>query len=133
MMEDVMKKIGMVAIAIVLSAVLFFGGSFLGLWGHSFSNYLGWRHNKIDEATRYETIKKVEDTARSMIASYKADKVTYETFKDDKDPYNKSLADNARIRANKTAVLYNEYYLKNSFVWSNNIPADIDYELPIIK
>ena len=40
MMEDAMKKIGMVAVVLVLSVVLFIGGSFLGLWGHSFSNYL---------------------------------------------------------------------------------------------
>ena len=37
------------------------------------------------------------------------------------------------LNANKTAVLYNEYILKNSRVWNNNIPNDIRKELEIIK
>ena len=36
------------------------------------------------------------------------------------------------ITANKTAVLYNEYVLKNSRVWDGNIPKDIMEKLPII-
>lgn len=33
----------------------------------------------------------------------------------------------------ETAVLYNEYILKNSRFWDNNIPNDIHKELEIIK
>ena len=37
------------------------------------------------------------------------------------------------LNADKTAVLYNEYVLKNSRVWDGNIPKDIIGELQIIK
>lgn len=73
----------------------------------------------------YETRKKVEDTCRSMIASYKTDKLTYETYKDSDDAVLKSSANSARIRANQTANTYNEYVLKNSYVWKDNVPDDI--------
>jgi hypothetical protein len=35
-------------------------------------------------------------------------------------------------RANKTAASYNEYVLKNSFVWNGNVPADIRTSLPYL-
>lgn len=34
------------------------------------------------------------------------------------------------MRANKTASIYNNYILKNDYIWQNNIPADIYIELP---
>lgn len=37
------------------------------------------------------------------------------------------------MRANRTANSYNEYILKNSYVWEDNIPSDIDYSLPIVE
>ena len=36
------------------------------------------------------------------------------------------------MRANKTASSYNNYILANSYIWKDNIPADIYNELPII-
>ena len=36
------------------------------------------------------------------------------------------------MRANKTANTYNEYILKNSFVWEGNIPEDIEQKLNLI-
>ena len=36
------------------------------------------------------------------------------------------------MRANKTANTYNEYILKNSFVFEGNIPTDIETRLMII-
>lgn len=39
----------------------------------------------------------------------------------------------AVMRANKTANVYNEYMLKNSYVFDGNIPSDINYQLEIIK
>ena len=87
---------------------------------------------KVDDATRYKTRKSVEDSCRAMIASYTSDKMTYEQYKDSDNEEKQSWAEQARIRANKTAVTYNEYVLKNSFVWEGNVPADIKYELPYI-
>lgn len=87
---------------------------------------------KADDATRYTTRKKVEDTCRAMVASYTSDTLTYEQYKDSDNPEKQSWAEQARIRANKTAASYNEYVLKNSFVWAGNIPADTKQELPYI-
>lgn len=85
--------------------------------------------NKIDENTKYENIKQVEDTARSMIASYESDKMMYLQYQET----NKEWAEQAKIRANKTAIKYNEYFLKNSFLWGNNIPKDIKEKLEILE
>lgn len=83
--------------------------------------------------TDYDTKKKVEDTARSMIASYKSDVLTYETYINSDNEEEQSWAKQAKIRANTTAVSYNEYYLKNSYVWKENIPEDICYTLEQVE
>ncbi len=88
---------------------------------------------KVDDRTQYETRKKVEDTARASISSYKTDKETYEMYKDSDNLEKQSWAEQAKMRANKTANIYNEYMLKNSYVFDGNIPSDIDYQLEILK
>ena len=84
---------------------------------------------KVDDATKYESLKKVEDTCRSMIASYESDKLTYEQYKDSEDEEKQSWAEQAKMRANKTASSYNNYILENSFLWSGNVPKDISEKL----
>ena len=88
---------------------------------------------KADDRTNYETLKKVEDTCRAMIASYEADKLTYEQYKDSTDEEKTEWAEQARMRANKTATSYNNYILKNNYVWSDNVPKDIYIKLDYIK
>jgi len=88
---------------------------------------------KVDDSTDYETIKKVEDSCRSMIASYNSDKLIYEQYKSSESSEKISWAEQAKIRANKTAITYNEYILKNSFVWKDNIPSDIYQKLEVIE
>lgn len=46
---------------------------------------------------------------------------------------NKEVSIQAKIRANSTAISYNEYILKNSFLWADNIPEDIKSKLEIIE
>ena len=87
---------------------------------------------KADDATRYETRKKVEDTCRAMIASYEADKLTWQQYKDSDSEEKRGWADQAMIRANRTAATYNTYILENSYVWADNVPEDIDRELPYL-
>ncbi len=89
--------------------------------------------HKVDDRTNYDTVKKVEDTCRAMIASYTTDKMRYETYAASDNAEQQNWAEQAKIRANATAVKYNEYYLKNSFVWKDNIPEDIAAELPYIE
>lgn len=84
---------------------------------------------KADDATRYETRKKVEDTCRAMIASYEADKLTWQQYKDSESEEKRGWADQAMIRANRTAATYNTYILENSYVWADNVPEDIDMKL----
>lgn len=86
-----------------------------------------------DDATNYETRKQVEDTCRAMISSYESDKLTYEQYKDSDNEEKQSWAEQAKMRANKTAVSYNEYILKNNYVWDDNVPSDIDMNLEILE
>lgn len=86
-----------------------------------------------DDSTNYETLKKVEDACRAMIASYESDRLTYEQYRDSDDSEERSWATQARMRANRTASTYNNYILENSYVWSNNIPESIDVKLDYIE
>lgn len=123
-----MKKIIVLFLATALLANL--SGCFLL---HNIDNRVDYIHNKIDEYSDYDTIKKVEDACRAMIASYEADKLTYEQYKDSTNEEKQSWAEQAKMRANQTASTYNNYILDNSFVWSNNVPKDIRSELPYIE
>lgn len=89
--------------------------------------------HKVDDATAYQTKKKVEDTCRSMIASYESDKLIYEQYKDSNNSEKQSWAEQAKMRANKTASSYNNYVLENSFVWSGNVPNDIQNKLEYLE
>ena len=95
----------------------------------------GVKHDvqKADDHTNYETIKKVEDTCRAMISSYEADKLTYEQYKNSTNKEKTEWAEQAKMRANKTAASYNNYILKNNYVWSGNVPKDIYTKLEYIK
>lgn len=121
---------------IILGLIIFGGfviGGVLGGWFKTwFKNKVEWVDQKIEDRTSYDTMKKVEDTCRSMIASYKTDKATYDMYKDSDNEEKQSWAEQAKMRANKTANTYNEYILKNSYVWEGNIPEDIDRSLQII-
>lgn len=128
-----MSKVGTIIVTIIsvilIGAIIFFGFT---PGGRSVWN--GYTHSleKADE-NQYETKKQVEDTARAMIASYKSDVATYEQYKDSDNEEKQSWAEQAKMRANRTANSYNEYILKNSYVWEDNIPSDIDYSLPIVE
>ena len=101
--------------------------------GVALRNSYGFAVQKVDDATRYETRKKVEDTCRAMIANYEADRISYEQYKDNPDSEKQGWAEQAKMRANRTAASYNEYYLKNSFVWSGAVPSDIKGSLPYLE
>ncbi len=111
---------------VILFVVGFGAVGIAGGWFDTWlSNKTKYVDRKIDDATNYETIKKVEDTCRSMISSYESDRLTYEQYRDSDSEEKQSWAEQAKMRANKTASSYNNYILKNSFVWKDNVPADI--------
>ncbi len=128
-----MSKAGTTIVTIIsiilIGAIIFFGFT---PGGRSIWNSYTHSLEKADE-NQYETKKQVEDTARSMIASYKSDVATYNQYKDSDNEEKQSWAEQAKMRANRTANSYNEYILKNSYVWEDNIPSDINYSLPIIE
>lgn len=128
-----MSKAGTIIVTIIsvilIGAIIFFGFT---PGGRSVWNSYTHSLEKADE-NQYETKKQVEDTARSMIASYKSDVATYEQYKDSDNEEKQSWAEQAKMRANRTANSYSEYILKNSYVWEDNIPSDIDYSLPIVE
>lgn len=128
-----MKKIITVIIIIVICIGVTIAGMVNGWFATWFTNKVDYIDRKIDDATNYETIKKVEDTCRSMIASYESDKLTYEQYKDSTNEEKQSWAEQAKMRANTTASSYNNYILKNSFVWNDNIPSDIRMKLPYLE
>ena len=127
------KAIIIIAIGIlilVIAAVIFFSCTVPGrnIWN-------SWHYDlqKTDDTTLYATRKHVEDTCRAMIASYEADRLTWEQYKDNFNTTQRSWADQAKMRANRTAASYNEYILKNSFVFEGNVPADIAQRLDYIE
>lgn len=125
-----MKILGVVFVTLFIVGIFYFTITPSGV-----ATWNNWFHKvqEADDATNYETIKKVEDTCRSMIASYESDKLTYEQYKDSDNEEKQSWAEQAKMRANKTATEYNNYILKNSYVWKDNVPADIYMKLEIIE
>ena len=128
-----MRKTLTVFGAVVLTVLICVGVIFIGWSNTWFSNQVDYVNQKIDDTTNYETRKDVEDSCRAMVASYEADKLTWEQYKDSDSSEQRSWADQAKMRANRTAANYNNYILKNSYVWSGNIPDDILSELKPIE
>lgn len=125
-----MEKFISIIMVLLLLAGLYFIATPVGR-----AQWNNWFHDvqKADDNTRYETRKHVEDTCRAMISSYESDKLVYFQYKDSDDEEKQSWAEQAKMRANKTAVEYNNYILKNSYVWRDNIPDDIYMKLDVIQ
>lgn len=119
-----------VLVLLVLAPILLSGCRWVGTYVENRIDYID---QKIDDRTNYDTMKTVEDSCRAMIASYESDKLTWMQYKDSEDSEQRSWADQAKMRANRTASNYNNYILKNSYVWDGNIPADILSELEILR
>lgn len=122
-------ELGIVAVVLLCCFTFFhFNPKGVELWNN-------WFHEvKVaDDNTNYYTKKEVEDSCRAMISSYEADKLTYLQYKDSDNEEKQSWAEQAKMRANKTASTYNNYVLKNGYVWQNNVPSDIKTELEYIE
>lgn len=132
-MKKALCVVGIIILIMGSIVCLVIGSTGLRWFDTWFTNKTTYIDKKIDDATNYDTIKKVEDTCRSMISSYKTDKATYQQYKDSDNSEKQSWAEQAKMRANKTANTYNEYILKNSFVWKGNVPDDIEQKLPTIE
>lgn len=124
-----MKVIVSILLCVAVIALIFVIGPAI----RAIQNNYEYRLHKVNEATDYQTLKNVEDSCRAMIASYEADKLIFKQYKDSENEEKQSWGEQAKIRANRTAATYNEYIRKNSYVWQDNIPADIDEKLEYIE
>ena len=124
---------GIICVILIVAIIASFG--YFGFTPVGVAKWNTWFHavQKADDATNYDTLKEVENTCRAMISSYQSDKLTYEQYKDSDNEEQQSWAEQAKMRANKTAVEYNNYILKNSYIWKDNIPGDIRMELAVIE
>ena len=125
-------------VAGILIALILVGIGFGIYWGVTPAGKAAWNTywhgvQTADDRTNYNTLKKVEDTCRAMIASYESDKLIYEQYKDSTNESELEWAAQAKMRANKTAVEYNNYILKNNYVWKNAVPSDIYTTLGVIE
>lgn len=128
-----MKRFFTGCLTAILVVVLIVGGTVGGWFDTWFFNKAEYISRKIDDATSYKTLKKVEDTCRAMQASYESDRMTYRQYKDSDDEDKQSWAEQAKMRANTTAATYNNYILENSFVWAGNVPSDIAEKLEYLE
>lgn len=120
-------------LAIVGICLVLFAAFLLTPLGRIIGNHWIFQVQKADDATSYRTLKEVEDTCRAMIASYEADKLIFEQYNGSDNEEKQSWAEQAKMRANRTAAQYNEYIRKNSFVWADNVPDDIDEKLEYVE
>ena len=115
---------------LLVSVTMFTGCRWINTY---MGNTIDYVDQKIDDRTRYDTRKTVEDSCRAMVASYESDKLTWMQYKDSENSEQKSWGEQAKMRANRTASNYNNYVLKNSYVWDGNIPEDIQSELEFLQ
>mgnify|MGYP003450283418 CR=1 FL=1 len=130
-----MRNFG-IAMLVILLLVVFIGlPIYFSCVPTGVATWNNWFHvvQEVDDKTNYETLKRVEDTCRAMIASYESDVLTYEQYKDSDNEEKQGWAEQAKMRANKTASSYNNYILKNNYVWKDGVPNDIYMELPYIE
>lgn len=123
-----MKRIGLILLVLVLIII----GFLTKPWNVFVHNKYEGLIKEVDSATNWETLHEVEDSCRAMMSNYQADVLTYQQYCNSEIAEHRSWAEQARMRANRTAAQYNEYILKNNYVWKYGIPDDIEHELPYI-
>ena len=129
-----MKTKGIV-LTIIILAILIFLPIFFSATPSGVAMWNSWFHKvkAADAATNYDTQQQVENTCRSMISSYESDTLMYTQYKDSTNSEQQSWAQSAKTRANKTAIEYNEYILKNKYVWKDNVPDYIRTDLKTLE
>ena len=120
-------------VSVILTVALIFVAIIAGPSIKALKNRYNYAVQKADDVTNYKTLKEVEDTCRAMIASYEADKLIFEQYRGSENEDAWEWAEQAKMRANRTAAQYNEYIRKNSFVWADNVPDDIDERLEYVE
>ena len=118
-----MKIVGKIIIGIIVLLVAIFLMSSFGL----FNEKVNYIYQKASDNVNYERLKKVEDTARAMIATYKSDKLTYETYKNT----DAELAAQAKIRANKDISIKEMHTIDVIGKFPEATPSKVSKELMV--
>ena len=73
----------LIGVAIVVLLLIIVASIYFSVTPSGKATWNNWFHavQKADDATNYKTLKEVENTCRSMIASYESDKMTYERIR----------------------------------------------------
>ncbi len=74
-----------------------------------------------------------ERICRELISSYEADRLAYEQYRHSQSRAIRSLAEQARERANRTAATYNDYARETGFRWQTEAPAGAEEKLERIE
>lgn len=129
MREKIGYTVAAVFVVVLLGCIIYFNTPS----GRAAINTYFYKVQVMDDLTNYSTKKEVEDSCRAMISSYESDRLTYEQYKDADSEEKRGWAEQAKMRANKTASAYNNYILKNNYVWSGNVPEDIREQLEYLE
>ena len=90
----------------------------------------------IQQATADTDEKPYEDAeriCRELISSYEADRLVYEQYRHSHSRAIRSLAEQARKRANRTAAVYNDYIYTTGFRWQAEAPAGAKEKLELLE
>ena len=129
-----MKSKTIITLAVTASLLIVGVGVFFGATpiGRQLVTGYNYEMEKAGE-NNYENRREVEEQCRAYIASYTADKLGYEQYRDSTSELERSWAQSYKQRANRTAATYNEYMTKNSYVFKGNLPSDIPPYLPYLQ
>lgn len=116
-------------LGVLIVVVLFFQAPNI----HRFFNNWRFGIQEAHDQTDYATLRRVEDTARAMVASFEADRLQWEQFRDSDVQEERNWANGAMMRANRTASSFNNFMRENSFVWAYGIPSDIDFRMEYLR
>ena len=124
--EKKTSKTESIIMYVLLSLTMIFGAAYL-LTHDNCSRFSDvWQANV---NTRYEVRIQVEDTAYALIDAYNANVSLHNQYCD----IDNTKANEAKVRANAIAIIYNEFISKSIIVWDDNMPTDIEAELIFIK
>ena len=128
-MSKFTKVVIVVAICVVVISGIFFSYTQAGV-----RIFNEWRFGlqEVHDQTDYATLRRVEDTARAMVATWEGDYLQWQQFKDSDIQEERNWANGALMRANRTSTTFNNFMLENSFVWAYGVPDDIAEPLPTL-
>ena len=112
-MNKVFVLVVVFILVVIIGVVVYFG-----LIPSGIEKWNGFRYKDTITA---EMKKEVENTCLSMIASWETDAQTYKENKG----IDETVANEARMSANKTAESYNDYILKNGYVFGETLPEGV--------